>query len=265
MNLLLLVTAAHAGAWIRDPGAVYSKVGVGHFAGQESGGAAVELGYRDLQASFYGEVGLPAALQLSTYVPYVLAQNRDEVRGYLAASPGDAELQLARRLTKGKVNSSVTLGGRFPLYPDRSEERAEAFAGWADRFPEPGDGTVDLDLKVEAGASLGRGVWTQGGAGYRHRFGPWVDGVPWSVQLGWGPRVQERSLGWIGVESAGIVNVQADELTRSWTRFGGFLAANLGGGLHAEGWGGVIPWAQASRPGASVGLGLSWTGRLTEG
>ncbi len=265
MILLLAVLQAHGGAWVRDPGGVYAKAGLGHFRGQEDESAAVELAYRDLQASVYGELGLPAALQLSVYVPYVLAENSDAVRGYLAASPGDGELGLSRRLTKGKVASAISLGGRFPLYPDRREPRAEAFGGWADRFPEPGDGTVDLDLEAEVGASLGRGIWTQGSAGYRHRFGPWVDGLPWSVQLGWAPRQGDRSLGWLGVESAGLVNLKEDPETRAWTRLGGFLAVNLGRGLHAEGWGGAIPWAQASRPGASVGLGLSWTGTLREG
>lgn len=265
MILLLCTLEAQGGAWVREAGGVYAKAGLGHFSGSEVETAAVELGYRDLQASIYGELGLPVALQLSFYVPYVLAENRDAVRGYLAASPGDGELALSRRLSQGKVASALSLGGRFPLYPDRGDERAQAFGGWADRFPEPGDGTVDLDLKADVGASLGRGVWTQGSAGYRHRFGPWVDGLPWMVQLGWAPSRQERSLGWLGVESAGLVNLEEDELTRSWTRLGGFLAVNLGRGLHAEGWGGAIPWAQASRPGASVGMGLSWTGSLSEG
>lgn len=264
--LALAVPAATAGAWIKEPGAFYLKGGLGHFAGREATAeASVPLAYRDLSASLYGEVGLPAALQLSGTLPWVLAENADQGRRYVALSGGDAELSLARRLTGGKVVSAVAAGGRLPLYGDRTQARAQDFAGWADRFPVPGDGTVDLDLRVEVGGSLPRGLWTQGAVGYRHRLGPWVDGATWSAQLGWSPSVQGRGLGWLGIDGGGVHNLPgADPVaaaeTRQWARVGGFLAARVAEGVHVEAWGGAIPWARASRPGASGGLGLSWMG-----
>lgn len=257
MVIALLVPVALAGAWVRDPGDVYAKAGVSAFVGGEAPDApmAAAIDYRDAQANFYAEVGLPWQLQLTGYAPWVVAENRYDALHYVAMSGGDAEVGLSRSLLRGPLALTVGVGAKLPMYSDRSSQRAEAFGAHATRFPVPGDGQADVDARIDAGASLGwQGAWAQGSVGYRHRFGDPVDGVPWSAQVGLAP----SHVGWVGVESSGIVNVAADAGTRSWTRFGAFGAVKAGPSLAVEAFFGVIPWATATRTGLGGGLGLSW-------
>ncbi len=269
MLLALLSSAALAGPWIREPGSSYAKAAVGSFSGAEAtetttgGGQLAPLAYQDLSLSLYGELGLPWGLQVTGYLPYVLARNDDEQAGYVSYSGGDAELGLSRRLLASPVALALGAVAKIPTYGDRADLRAEGFGAYATRFPEPGDGQVDLDLRLELGASIpsGRwGAWAQGWVGYRHRLGEFVDGVPWSAQLGAAPTgASGEKIGWAGVEASGVRNLSPDVNTRTWTRIGAFGALNLRHGLAVEAWGGLIPLATASRTGGGGGLGLSWT------
>lgn len=267
--VVLSISSALAGAWVRDAGGAYVKLGTGTFSGAERAGAVNEgvqsapLAYRDLSASLYAEVGLPAGFQASGYVPYVLAANDDGTARFQSFSGGDAEISVARRVLDAPVAAALTALAKVPLYGDRDGLRVERYGAYGARFPTPGDGQVDLDARLELGASLpaGRaGIWVQGWAGYRHRFGDYVDGVQWSVQLGSAPVVNGgRRLGWLGLEASGIVNPVDDPTTKSWTRFGAFAAVDLSRGLAFEAWGGVIPIARAARAGAGGGVAVSWT------
>lgn len=255
--IAVLCGAAFAGPWVRDPGGVYAKAGLSTFVGGEAPDEpmAANVDYRDAQATLYAEVGLPWRLQLTGYAPWVVAENRYDALQYVAMSGGDAELGLSRALLSGPVALSVGLGAKLPLYADRATERTTAFGAHATRFPSPGDGQVDLDARLDAGASLGwQGAWVQASVGYRHRLGDFVDGVPWSAQVGLAP----RQAGWVGVEASGIVNTVADADTRAWTRIGAFGAVKLGPALAVEAFFGAIPWAEATRSGLGGGLGLSW-------
>lgn len=258
--IALLAAPALAGAWVRDPGDVYAKAGVGAFVGGEAPdepmSAAVE--YRDAQASVYAEVGLPWRLQLAGYAPWIVAENRYDSLQYLAMSGGDAQLVLSRALLRGPLALSLGVGAKLPLYADRAQARAAAFGAHATRFPSPGDGQVDLDAKLDAGASLGwQGAWLQGSVGYRHRLDDLVDGVPWSLQVGLAP----KQAGWVGVEASGVVNVVDDPDTRAWTRLGAFGAVKVGPALAVEAFFGAIPWATATRTGLGGGVGVSWNRR----
>lgn len=263
IGTLFATPSAHAGAWVRDPGKFYIKVGVGAFAGQESEAAALEsFSYQSKEASLYGEVGLPWGLGITAYLPFVEGTNELATVRYVNRSAGDSELALSKRILSDKIALSATAIARVPLYGDRADERAASFGPFATRFPDPGDGTPDLDGRVDIGTGLKLGTWggwVQGGGGYRHRFAELVDGLIWNVQVGVQPRWGGKDRGWIGLETGGLKNVVEDELTKEHVRVGAFAAAAVAQGVSIEASGGWIPVAQVSRTGTSVGVGVSWT------
>jgi hypothetical protein len=262
VGTLFASPTADAGAWVRDPGKFYVKAGVGTFTGQEADVDELEsFEYQSKDASLYGEVGLPWGLGLTAYLPFVEGTNELATVRYVNRSAGDSEIALSKRILSDKIALSATVLARIPLYGDRADERAENFGPFAARFPDPGDGSPDLDsrLDIGTGLKLGKwGGWVQGGGGYRHRFEEPVDGVIWNVQAGVQPRWGGEDRGWFGLETGGAKNVVEDELTREHVRVGAFAAAAIAKGVSLEAAGGWIPVAQASRTGTSLGLGVSW-------
>ena len=107
-----------------------------------------------------------------------------------------------------------------------------------------------------------------GEVGYRYRSEWWlgdasaperelVNGIPWTAQLGWSPRLKERELGWMFASVGGINNPSADDLTKQ------FVQASVGAGiqiidhLYAElGYSDMI-WTRTAAPGGGLNLGLS--------
>lgn len=263
-TLALLSFSAHAGPWVREWGGVYAKASVGGFAGAEAQAeaAAPALEYSELSTSVYFEAGLPLGLGIAAYLPYLYATNDDGLARYVAFTPGDADFALSRWILRGPVALSGTFAAKVPLYPSVADERLSAYGGYATRFPEAGDGQVDLDGRLDLGVGFPLRDWqgwTQASLGYRYRFGDFVDGVPWSVQLGFSPQgKQGASLGWVGVDSAGIVNVTQDALTKSWTKVGIFGAVRVHKEFSVETWASIIPIAAASRTGWGGGVGVSY-------
>ncbi|MBM4369958.1 MAG: hypothetical protein FJ102_27360 [Deltaproteobacteria bacterium] len=264
--ILLAADLAAAGPWLRDAGSAYVKGAVGGFAGLDGEAGAMEapVSYRDASASLYGELGLPWSMQASAYAPYVIAVNQRPEAAYASFGAGDAELLVSRQIIREPLALSLGVGAKLPLYADRAGDREDAYGAAASRFPEAGDGQVDIEARLEAGRSFRVGRvpgWVQASGAYRHRTGDFVDGVPWSAQLGLSPRRGDESGGWAGVEASGVVNVVDDAHTRSWTRLGAFGAVRLDGAWAIEAWAGVIPWASASQRGAGGGVGLSYQHR----
>ena len=240
------MTAALAGPWLHDAGAGYGKAAIGAFSGEAASGAQ----YRDLQGSLYGEYGMPAGFQLEAYAPLVLAVNQDAAARYLSLGGGDGTVALAHRLVfRHPVALSAAVAAKVPLYAER--DRARHFGELAARFPEVGDGHVDVDARLDAGLSLPRGAWVQATAGWRHRFGAPNDGVPWATQVGLSGR-----RGWAGLDAGGVVACPASADTREWTRVGAFGALRLGRAVTLESWAAGIPRAVASQRGVTAGLGL---------
>lgn len=67
--------------------------------------------------------------------------------------------------------SACTAAVKLPAYRPVDEARWGALA---DRFPHPGDGQVDVDLRLDAGRSFALGGgwgWAQAGLGWRFRTG----------------------------------------------------------------------------------------------
>ena len=152
--MVWLVATAWAGAWVQDPGHGYGKVGGSVFQGAEASYAGVGI---------YAEVGLPAGFQALVSVPLgVGTQPRGGVV-YRRWAAGDARVGVARRLLP---TVSASFLAKIPLYGDPD---LAAYGALAERFPRPGDGQVDLDLRVDGGRSLRLGGvdgWAQGGVGW---------------------------------------------------------------------------------------------------
>lgn len=250
---LALVVLAEASPWVRDPWSTYAKLGASRF---------VALDYESTQVAGYLDVGLPARFGLSASVPWVEGAAEDAWFTYRNRDLGDAEVALARSILQGPWALSVSLAARLPLYPDRTASREAAWGSLAERFPSPGDGTPDLDGRLEIGRGLalgGWGGWVEASAGYRHRFGDPVDGLFGGVRAGLVPRRGVRDLGWLGLEVQGVARLEEDPGTRTWLRLGAFGAFRLPAGLAVEATGGWIPVAEAATEGVDFGLGLSWT------
>jgi hypothetical protein len=217
------------------------------------------ISYQDLSLGVYAEAGLPWDLQATLWLPYVLARNSDDQASFYSYSLGDAELGVARQLIHSPLALAIAVAAKVPLYPDRSSLRVKEAGGYATRFPTPGDGQVDVDIRLDAGYQLPFGGWLQGQLGYRYRFGDYLNGLPWLVQLGGAPTLASGwNLGWVGIEFSGVAGFKEDAISKSWLRIGGFFAIKLTTALAVELWGGVIPVANASRTGGGGGLGLSW-------
>lgn len=247
----LLSAIAQASPWVRAPGGIYAKVGVARFEGESS---------RATSASLYAELGLPAALGLTVQLPWVQSVAEDARFSYRNRDLGDLELSLSRALRQGDWALSASVGARLPLYPDRQDAREQTWGSLAGAFPSPGDGTVDLDGRLELGRGLAAGAWggwVQGSAGYRHRLGAPTDGLTLGLRGGLVPRAGERDLGWLGAELQGVARFEDDPATRSWLRLGSFAAVRLRSGLAFELGGGWIPRARVASTGWDVGAGLS--------
>lgn len=194
MIALAFVTLGEASPWVREPWGSYLKLGASRFMAAEHGSTHVVA---------YGELGLPARLGLTVSVPWVESAAEDRWFTYQNRDFGDAEFALTRELLPGPWALSASLGARVPLYPDRTGEREASWGSLASRFPSPGDGTVDLDGRIELGRGLrigGWGGWVEASAGYRHRLGDPVDGLVGGLRAGVVPRRGEADAGWMGVE-----------------------------------------------------------------
>ena len=174
---LVFSASAEAGPWVAQPGGGYLQGGVSYFSAQEGQreGVATGLSYQTTTFSLYGEVGLPGRLQLTTYLPYVLAVNESgssDVR-YNHNSIGDVMVALDQAPLR---NFPLTFGVevKFPGYSDPTQ--ADGAAGIdndlfdSSKFPVLGDNNIDVTPRVQIGKSLGDiPVWMQMSVGYRFR------------------------------------------------------------------------------------------------
>jgi hypothetical protein len=249
---LAFVTLGEASPWVREPWGSYLKLGASRFMAAEHGSTHVVA---------YGELGLPGRLGLTVSVPWVESAAEDRWFTYQNRDFGDAEFALTRAILPGPWALSASLGARVPLYPDRTGQREASWGSLASRFPSPGDGTVDLDGRIEFGRGLrigGWGGWVEASAGYRHRLGDPVDGLVGGLRAGVVPRRGEADAGWMGVEVQGVARLEDDPDTRTWLRTGAFGAVRLPAGVAVEATVGWIPFAEAAAEGVDVGLALSW-------
>ncbi len=177
--------AAHAGAWTRDAGSVFFKLGYERWNTSarydstgartsyltSTGGGDLKRQYRSQALRAYVEYGLSDVLTVAASGGYqwIEAEGLD----LLSRTSGfpDLTLQLKRRLIAAPVVVSVNGEGRFPTGYDPL------------RFPALGSGRTDFGARIAAGASSRLGYVTTE-AGYVVRGGNRANEVPMSAEAG---------------------------------------------------------------------------------
>lgn len=269
----LVGTAAFGGGWTRDQGSAYLKVGSDIYQALQfrlPGEAEDSVGsYFAHQHGLYAEVGLSRRhpVQLTVIAPAIVGTHRTEIFDVFGAVPvvattarlGDLRLAVQTAVVKDKP-LAVAVEAKIPMY--RNGAVGASRIVFAEIFPKPGDGQVDITLFGFAGASLGPRTFVEGGAGYLWRtdwFVGWdtdvtfVDGVRGIAKIG---HTVGRVLGVAGLEAQ--LAFRPDDVTRR------FLVANLsalidvGSGVSIEPRFGYELLAQNASQGVGAGLGVSW-------
>lgn len=231
LAVVLAAPAAQAGPWLHDAGHGYVQLASTYFTSTEGvrGSQANGFRYRKTTLSMYGEIGLPANLQLTANVPFEFARN-DAADGdavYTNRGVGDIRIALDGQLLR---RPALTLGVelKVPAYRDPSEQ--DTVRGLADddlvlipitRFPALGDDNIDVTPRVQIGHSFyPLPMWAQAEIGYRirtcQRHGSggcqeFRDGLALAGSLGATPWANTLTLelyasGFIAVESDGLGN-----------------------------------------------------------
>ena len=274
LGVLLVAPAAWAGAWTRDAGSYYFKVGfdvygAGNFAAAGRI-AAVGQSYFARQLNLYGEVGvLPQwPVQVSVSLPAMTSGTLYQGKIHIPASgpratvvrPGDLQVQVQAALSK-KAPIALAVQAKVPLYQN-GKIGLDYGTSYKDLFPLPGDGQVDLTGWFLAGASLkGAPLWNDFGVGYRHRtewFIGWdtnatvVDGIPFYDTFGaslgkWTPMLRVD----------GIVNLKKDVYTRENVALGPAVMFDVHDGVALEARLSGDLWAHDASRGLGGEIGIS--------
>ena len=167
---------ARAGAWLREPGEVYAKLGLSRQTADRLFGAksnkrlpTAEL--TDDAVDFYAEYGLHP--RWTSVASLSLRRMEREANGPSVENAGPADLWLfaKRGLLTAPFVLSTQFGVKLPL-------------GYSKRATVPlGDGQIDYEGRVLVGKSVGRAY---GGAeiGYRKRNGDLSDQLPFRIETG---------------------------------------------------------------------------------
>jgi hypothetical protein len=228
--ILIAASTASAGPWVKEVGEAFVKVAATAFQTEQgfNQGIATGLAYNAVTYNVYAEVGLPGGLQLVTDVPFVTAVNASPAGvNYRNRTFGDARFELDYALLP---DFPLTLGveTKVPLYAPIADqpEVAENYPRSASKFPDAGDGNVDVTPKLLVGWSFHpTPAWATAELGYRARFGEFADGLYWAA--GGGIFVVPNHFA-IGVYASGVLNLEEDaDATRAQTKEYGYAQGYL--------------------------------------
>jgi len=253
---LFLSSAASARGWVKDPGAAYVKISGGSFAaqGSEEGRG---LRYADRSARLYAEVGALEGLHVVTDAAFVSAANERVATGerFAHSGWGDLRLGLRGRLSAQPVALAVGLDVKTPLYGNVADVAQGHAPEDIERFPDLGDGGVDVSAGLGAGLSLHPlPMWAGAWAAYQRRGAGFGDTVLLALDGG-------GVLGdWFGL---GLVVDAAlawadDDRTKSYVSVGAQAWLELGGAITPELYVATLPWVHNTEKGASALVGVSW-------
>lgn len=277
MIVAALAAAAYAGAWTKEAGEVYAKLGADFYDPlvyvDPATGEETELRYFGQQYGAYAEVGVLDArpVQLDVYVPVSVGRTAFEVTGVdgdgtgvaTTTRLGDARVAIQAALWRRGVQVAAAVGAKVPLYAN--DRVGAAYPAWQPFFPLVGDGQLDVEARLHAGGSVpDTPFWLEGLVGYRHRtevFLGWtppgglafVDGVPFRATLG-----ARLGPAYVMGEVDGLVNVVADDVTRQGVAAGPKLLVDVGRGFGVEARAAWDVWAVHAPRGVSFGGGVSW-------
>jgi hypothetical protein len=189
-----LALDAHAGAWVREPGHAFAKLGFNYSSSQDQLSSVTSLKRDVATYSLFAEVGLPYRMDVLIYLPYVVATNdyRYEAR-YVNHTFGDAHVQLDRALTT-LAALSIALDLKVPLYRSLSSAESSGLVELnhqlyaTSNFTDVGNGVVELTPKLLYGRGFttiySRPGWVTAELGFRARFGGLGHGVYLSAGAG---------------------------------------------------------------------------------
>ena len=269
--LLLVPTIAQAGPWLKDTGAGYAKFSTTYFQsdGYYRASEETDLSFSSYSLSLYSEVGLPGPFQGIVQLPFIFAANSTASdAAFRNADFGDGRFSL-EWAPWSSLNLVVGMDLVVPLYtPVTSQQLPGELSAWQTSFPDLGDGNYDLTTRVDYGLSLSViPGWLIGSAGYRKRFGYYVDGVDLKMQLGvW--LFPDKA--YVSVYSQALLNVAKDpEPTLLTSRETVSMEVSLGvtadpleKNLHLVFSYGTLLYTRFASPGYSLTLGVaySWDG-----
>ncbi len=249
------------------------------------------------QYSLYAEIGVSDGwpIQLAGRIPLTVGQTRfsteDGLRTVMGTATsvrgGDLELFPQIALTR-RWPVAFALGVKIPLYNIDAICRESPYKAFC---PRPGDGQLDLTPWLLAGGSFAGGrAWIEGQLGYRHRtelFRNWdtqrafVDSFAFGGTVGarWGPALAmlrldgNRNFAGLfytpmpddpALRDAVEANGGEDPFTAQSVRVGpqGMLFLTEHWALEARAaW---DLWARSTSIGVGFGVGLSWSGVVTD-
>jgi hypothetical protein len=179
---------ARAGAWTREPGGLFLKVGLDRWATSDRiDDAGRTVGYaRDIHGAAGG--GGYSASALRGYLEYgwrdgwtaIAAGSIERLDAdygsarLSSAGIGDLYLSLRRRVLPGPLVLSVQADAKLPTFYDESES------------PALGTGKPDAGGRVLAGASIGS-LYATAEAGWLARGGARANEMPYAIEAGWAP------------------------------------------------------------------------------
>jgi hypothetical protein len=272
-GLVWWIAAAHAGAWTRSVGEGYAKAGVEVYrastfvppgAGRPSGGSYVAE-----QGVVWAEAGLLPAdawrVQVAVGTAVIAGHHRAEVTSVLGSQeiratsvrPGDLRV-VPQVALHPAWPVALALEAKLPLY------RNDGVGGdstWAELFPKPGDGQLDLTPTAWAGGGRGR-AFAEVGLGWRHRTALFVG---WTTPT----RFRDAAVGSLKVgldlgRVTPIVTLDAvrtlipDDVSReSVTLAATALVDVVDGRIAVEPRAAVEPWTRNAARGVSAGIGVS--------
>lgn len=186
--------AAHAGAWVPEPGHGYVKVWAKYFWGwgaiDGDGDARGYESYHELFFATYGDVGIAPRLALFWHTDllrtYHLGDARDgSVERHVA--PGDPAIGLRLRLFRSD-RAALALEGsvRAPLARGGARQTVYASREPNDAIGElrVGNGVFEVESRVAFGYTFDA-VYLAFSAGYQWRGESFDDRVLWSAEVGW--------------------------------------------------------------------------------
>jgi hypothetical protein len=274
---VVLGGAAHAGAWTKELGELYAKVGADVYGSLRyvSPGTAAEGGsYFGQQVGVYGEVGvLPEHRgQLVVSAPFVIGTHMGTVNdptgpvSVRASTARFGDLRAGAQIAlHERLPLSAAIEVKVPMYANDSV--GAAYPTLEALFPLPGDGQIDATAWVFGGATPWKDTFLEAGVGYRHRtelFLGWddvpddivfVDGIPWVAKGGYTMGNVLLLLGTDGIVSVG--DRAHDEYTREYVGLFASALIDIAEGIALEPRVAGEVWADHTSQGIGGGLGLS--------
>lgn len=265
LTVTLLAAPAAAGPWSKSSGEMYAKVSGGAFIAGDyvtpEGTTEDDVDYLGLTSALYAEIGLAERLQLSLYLPHVVARNGYASGDrYLKFGGGDARIG-AQWSPPVDLPLAVRVDVKVPLYDLDDPGGIEG-----PLFPAPGDGQVDVDGWLSAGGSTGA-LYGFAELGYRRRTAlytggdravDYADAAVGYGQVGYtlGPSII------IALNAQAVLPFEDDGRTKGYATAGPSVYAPVGGGWAVEGYVDTTLWARTSSRGQSVILGVSYAGEV---